>query len=241
MSLCDCNYTPQLFQNMFPDSKISQKFSMSKDKASYVFRDGLRPLLGEKICQAVQKSEGAFTVMFDETTMALVKKQMDLLLTYWDEDAEEVVTKDLDSLFFGRATAVDIVNMFCKIHDDDEFHDLPWEKLFSISSDGLNINKAIWQEFNAKLKALGYKGLINLITCTLHVIHNAFRSGMEMDGLGQMIYQLSYDLHAWFKVKSYHVIFTRGMKIISVILKQDFEFAVELLKTHFEIPFRFIC
>ena len=82
---------------------------------------------------------------------------MDLLLTYWDENAEEVVTKYLDSLFFGRAIAVDIVNMFCKIHDGAEFHGLPWEKLFHISSDGLNINKAIWQEFNVKLKALGYK------------------------------------------------------------------------------------
>ena len=131
--------------------------------------------------------------------------------------------------------------MFCKIHDGDEFHDLPWEKLFNISSDGPNINKAIWQEFNAKLKALGYKGLINLITCIIHVVHNAFRAGMEMDGLEQMIDQLSYDLHAWFKVKSYHVIFTRGMKIISVILKQDLGFAVELPKTHFEIPFCFTC
>ena len=70
LSLRDCNHMPQLFQNMFPDSEISQKFSMSKDKASYVFQDGLRPLLGEKICQAVQKSEGAFTLMFDETTTA---------------------------------------------------------------------------------------------------------------------------------------------------------------------------
>ena len=172
--LRDCNHTPELFQNMFPDSEISQNFSMSKDKASYVFQDGLRPLLGEKICQAVKKSEGAFTLMFDETTTAQVKKEMDLLLTYWDQDAEDVVTKYLDSLFFGRATAVDIVNMFCKIHDGDEFHDLPWKKLFNISSDGPNINKAIWREFNAKLKALGYKGLINLITCTLHVVHNAF-------------------------------------------------------------------
>ena len=124
-SLRDCNHTPQLFQNMFPDSKIIPEFSMGKDKVSYVFQDDLRPLPGEKICQAVQKSEGAFTLMLDET--AQVKKQMDLLLTYWDEDAEEFVTKYLGSLFFGRATAVDIVNMFCKIHDGDEFHDLPWE------------------------------------------------------------------------------------------------------------------
>ena len=134
--------------------------------------------------------------MFDETATAQVKKQMDLLLTYWDEDAEEVVAKYLDSLFFGRAAAVNIINMFCKIHDGDEFHDFPREKLFNISSDGPNIHKAIWWEFNVKLKALGYKGRISLITCTLHVVHNAFRAGMEMDGLGQMIDQLSYDLHA---------------------------------------------
>ena len=70
LSLRDCNHSPQLFQNMFPDSEISQKFSMSKDKASYVFQDDLCSLLGEEICQAVQKSEGAFTPIFDETTTA---------------------------------------------------------------------------------------------------------------------------------------------------------------------------
>ena len=83
--------------------------------------------------------------------------------------------------------------------------------------------------------------MTNLMTCTLHVAHNAFRAGMEMDGMGQMIDQLSYDLHAWFKVKSYHVIFIRGMEIVSVILKQDFGFAAELPKTQFEIPFCFTC
>ena len=138
LSLRDCNHMPQLFQNMFPDSKISQKFSMSKDKASYVFQYGLPPLLGEKICQAVHRN---LKVLLH---LAQVKKQMDLLLTYWDEDAEEVVAKYLDSLFFGRAAAVNIVNIFCKIHDGDEFHDFPWEKLFNISSDGPNIHKAIW-------------------------------------------------------------------------------------------------
>ena len=110
---------------------------MSKDKASYVFQYGLPPLLGEKICQAVHRN---LKVLLH---LAQVKKQMDLLLTYWDEDAEEVVAKYLDSLFFGRAAAVNIVNMFCKIHDGDEFHDFPWEKLFNISSDGPNIHKAI--------------------------------------------------------------------------------------------------
>ena len=87
---------------------------MSKDKELYVFQDGLRPLLGEKICQAVQKFEGALTLMFDKTTTAQVKKQMDLLLTYWDEESEEVVTKYLESLFFGRATAVDILKCLVK-------------------------------------------------------------------------------------------------------------------------------
>ena len=45
--------------------------------------------------------------MFDETTTQQNKKQMDVLIRFWDEDQNLVVTRYLSSLFFARATAED--------------------------------------------------------------------------------------------------------------------------------------
>ena len=77
LSLRDCNHMPQLFQNMFPDSKISQQFSMSKHKASYVFQHGLPPLFGEKICQAVHRN---LKVLLH---LCLMKRQRHKLKSKW--------------------------------------------------------------------------------------------------------------------------------------------------------------
>ena len=65
----------------------------------------------------------------------------------------------------------------------------------------MNINKVIWRELDGGLKERGYKDLIEFINCTLHVMRNGFRKGTTAKGgLGKMIKQLAFNLHAWFKV-----------------------------------------
>ena len=61
---------------------------------------------------------------------------------------------------------------------------------FFVSSDGHNINKAVWKKLNAKLKEKGYEGLVEVIVCTLHIMHNAFRKGSSVGGFGEMAEQL---------------------------------------------------
>ena len=70
---------------MFPDSSICRSFSMFKDKVSYIFQDGLGPLLLKWTCQSVHRSSSCFTIMFDETTTEQKIKQMDILVRCWDE------------------------------------------------------------------------------------------------------------------------------------------------------------
>ena len=176
MTFRDCDNTPALFQNMFSDSTISKSFSMSREKASYILQDGLGPLLSKWLCKKIYDSGGAFTLMFDETTTEQRRKQMDLLIRYWDEDEEQVVTRYMTSLFFGIAKAIDITKMLTDLHDNKVFN-LPWNRLFNISSDGPNINKAIWRELDGSLKERGYKGLFEFVNCTLHVIAQCFQKG----------------------------------------------------------------
>ena len=78
-----------------------------------------------------------------------------------------------------------------------ETEQLPWRKLFNISMDGPNINRAIWRLFNDDLREQGFSGLLPLLPCTLHIIHNGFRK--IFDVLGEDVTALVFDLHAWFK------------------------------------------
>ncbi|XP_065640869.1 uncharacterized protein LOC124819158 [Hydra vulgaris] len=155
LALRHCDNTPILFQRMFPDSKISQCFTMSRQKASYILQDGLGPLLEKRLCNSITLSQGAFTLMFDETTTSQQRKQMDLLCRFWSEDENQVVTKYLTSLFFGRATAEDVKTMLADLRHNERFY-LPWDRLFNISADGPNINKAIWRLLNADLHSNGF-------------------------------------------------------------------------------------
>ena len=67
-TLRDCDHNPLLFKNMFPDSSICRSFSISKSKVSYIFQDGLGPLLLKWTYQSVHRSSSCFAIMFDETT-----------------------------------------------------------------------------------------------------------------------------------------------------------------------------
>ena len=90
-----------------------------------------------------------YTVMFDETTTNQNRKQLDMLIRCWSNYRKQIVSKYLTSVFFGRASGVDIsLNILQAIKETG----LPLGKLFNISSDGPNINKTVWREISDALK-----------------------------------------------------------------------------------------
>ena len=56
------------------------------------------------------------------------------------------------------------------------------------------------EKFEEKLKDKRYGGMVPLIVCTLHTIHNAFRKETSVGSFGGMAEQLYFDLNAWYKV-----------------------------------------
>ena len=44
------------------------------------------------------------------------------------------------------------------------------------------------------------KEITKVYSCTLHTMHNAFRKGISSHQFGEVVEQLAFDLHAWFKV-----------------------------------------
>ena len=59
--------------------------------------------------------------------------------------------------------------MLKNLHDESTY-DLPRNRLFSISVDGPDIKKTIYRNLNNFLKENDYGGLIELVTCTIHVV-----------------------------------------------------------------------
>lgn len=77
------------------------------------------------------------------------------------------MTNYITSFYFAKAKAVDITAM---LKDMQKKQNFPWDLLFKISSDGSNINKAIWRLFNKDLKEQELNGLLPFISCSLYAI-----------------------------------------------------------------------
>ena len=76
---------------------------------------------------------------------------------------------------------------------------IPVQRLATLVRDGPNVNKTIFYKLNKLIKEdhLDFPGLVDLGTCTIHTVHNAFNKGMEQ--YGKEVDQLCLDLHTLFK------------------------------------------
>ena len=79
-SLRSSDHIGDLFQAMFPDSKVAKAFSMSRTEASYTVGDCLGPHFAQTIVDDLTKSELPFSVHFDETTTSQVKRLFDSVI-----------------------------------------------------------------------------------------------------------------------------------------------------------------
>ena len=108
MSFRCCEGISDLFQQMFP-GPVSQDFTCSATKASYIVRFGLGPHFKNGLMKDIIQSNNGYTMHFDETTTAQIKKQLDLVVRYWSNERNGIVVRYFHSLFFGHADAKTVV------------------------------------------------------------------------------------------------------------------------------------
>ena len=76
---------------MFPDSDITKKFKMQKDKVSYVITYGLGPFFQEELTQYVSKCK-YYAISFDESLNKIAQKgQMDIVCRFWRDEHIETL------------------------------------------------------------------------------------------------------------------------------------------------------
>ena len=86
---------------------------------------------------------------------------MDFLVRYWSETETQIVTRYLGSKFLDMPKHV----KFCvKVMDMLEKNSLDTQLFFSLSMDGPNINKSLWEKVG-QIVSLRFSGLLLLVMC----------------------------------------------------------------------------
>lgn len=119
-------FLPEVFLSMFPDSQIAADYSLRQRKLSYVLSHGTGYYFINELIKDVRKAHG-FSLLFDETTIAGVRKQLDIFFRYWSEAKNCVCVRFYKSIILGHATA-DIISQ--SIID-------------SLKADGIDITKML--------------------------------------------------------------------------------------------------
>jgi len=183
-----------LFKLMFPSDPVAKDFTCGATKTSYIITHGLAPYFRDLLLADVKKSNTGFTVHYDETTTIQIKKQLDVILRYWSLEQNKVVVHYVASLFFGHAEAKTVTKQLLGALADNG---LPVNKLIALSSDGPNVNKAITNLVNKELTDSHLPMMVDIGSCNLHKVHNAFAKGLVV--FGQDAEDLALKLFYWFK------------------------------------------
>ena len=173
-SLRSCMGLNELFRSMFKDSEVAKSFQLSKTKCSYILNYGLAPYFKDILLKEIKESD-CFGVSFDESmNKVLQEEQMDVQIRYWNETTKQVDTRYIDSQFLRRPNAQNLFD--CLIAS---LKDLPYKRLLQLSMDGPTTNWSVLTMLHNDRCEKEYPKTIDIGSCSLHVLHGAFKSGVE--------------------------------------------------------------
>lgn len=180
-----------VFSAMFSGNIAAENFHLGRTKLTYFITEALSPYFRKELLNDARKSY--YTLLFDETTNFGDKKELQFKLKFWSEALQEVICRHLQTVFLGHATADHIVEQIENVLNSAG---LSFNKLIMLGSDGPNVNKKVWRLVNEKLLDEAGHPLIDIGTCSIHTVHNAFHKGLEE--FGDTVCELISDIYHFF-------------------------------------------
>eukprot|EP00117_Sycon_ciliatum_P040123 scpid49772/ scgid29541/ len=114
--------------------------------------------------------------MFDESlNFNLQPKQLDVLVRFWNGD--QICSRYYTSHFLGHADADTILSKLM-----DTCTDLGLSGILQLSMDGPNVNWSVFDKLSKEVEVEAGHRLLNVGSCGLHVLHNAFKLGCSKAG-----------------------------------------------------------
>lgn len=173
-SLRSCLGLNEILKAMFDDSEIAKSFKLSKTKCGYLINYGLAPHFQDILNQSISSSP-YFIISFDESmNKVLQNEQMDLTVRFWDDNAKHVRTRYYKSCFLNRPNAQNLLTCLLEATKS-----LPHKRLLQISMDGPSTNWKVLELLNQKRTEDEDPTMVNIGSCGLHIVHGAFKTGME--------------------------------------------------------------
>ena len=167
----------EMFSAMFPEFKSVKLFSMARTKSMYVINHGIAPYFKSLLKADIEKSD-MFSFSFDESlNEATQTSEMDLYIRFWDVNLNKVSFRYFGSTFLGHGTHQDLL-----IHFQEVTKEINYSHLYQVSMDGPSINLKFYQEFSTCFKENNSHSLLDIGSCSLHVVHRSFTTGVEKSG-----------------------------------------------------------
>ena len=181
---------------MFPDSHIAKSVQLGPTKLKYLTNFGIAPHFKSILLENIKESP-CFVLSYDESLNPMTQScEMDLLVRFFDETEESVKTRYLNSQFLGHGTSIDLKNTL-----DKAVQGLNPNKLIQVGMDGPNVNLKLLKLMQTERSVNEQHQLIDIGSCGLHTIRNAFKTGAESTGWGMKsvlkgAYQIFHDSSA---------------------------------------------
>ena len=184
LSYSSCDPMAAVFERMFKADPVAQGFQMKKDNARYLIIYGIFPSLkAQLVCKI--KASPWFSVSFDESLNRHQQKcQMDVNIRHWDNEKHIDQSVYYDSKFLLRPNAENLKGAIL-----DAIKELELRKFLHLAMDGPSTNWNVLDLINDHQVASGFSITISIGSCSLHILHGGFQTGITNSGwcLGQLL------------------------------------------------------
>jgi len=175
---------------MFPDSEIAKKFQLGSTKMAYLIKFGLSPHFHTELLAEIRECD-RYVVAFDESLNKVTQHgQMDIHIRFWSKSDKKVATRYFGSGFLGHAAAEDLKMKFLSALKELDCH-----RMIQISMDGPSVNWSFLEKVKTSLERdPNDPHLLELGSCSLHIVHGAFKTGGKESGfdISQLLTSLYY-------------------------------------------------
>ena len=177
---------------MFLDSETAKSYKMGRTKLGYVVNFGLRPYLHGLLTESIKKSPYNSISFYESLNDSFQNCQIDLNIRFWNNNLNRVESRYFDSQFLGYPTAKNLLESLktslTMINSID---------LTQLSMDRPSVNWLLLDLLKKQRVQQELPKLLNIGSCSLHVIHGAFKSGLQSVewNIGKLMKASYYPFH----------------------------------------------
>ena len=181
----------QLFQCMFTDSEIAKGFQLSHTKLKYITNFGIAPYFHQLLIDELENCN-YYSLSFDESLNDFTQTcQMDINIRFWSKAKKKARVSYFDSKFLGQAKPNELLASSNEIINTIN----SGNKVIQISMDGPSTNWKFFELVQKDKEEKEQKKLLDIASCSLYIIHGAFKSGAEKNGLDiKSIFKAAYTI-----------------------------------------------